>query len=40
MEDKYETEPKCGSQELPKMTVAYIRLFGPYREDDKLFEGI
>jgi AraC family transcriptional regulator len=27
-------------KELPKMTVAYIRHIGPYRGDDKLFEGI
>lgn len=26
--------------ELPKMTVAYIRHIGPYKGDDKLFEGI
>jgi AraC family transcriptional regulator len=27
-------------QELPKMTVAYIRHIGPYQGDDKLFESI
>jgi len=27
-------------KELPKMTVAYIRHIGPYKGDDKLFEGI
>lgn len=27
-------------RELPKMTVAYIRHIGPYKGDDKLFEGI
>ena len=27
-------------KELPKMTVAYIRHIGPYKEDDKLFESI
>lgn len=27
-------------KELPKMTLAYIRHIGPYKGDDKLFEGI
>jgi AraC family transcriptional regulator len=27
-------------KELPKMTVAYIRHIGPYKGDEKLFEGI
>ena len=27
-------------RELPEMTVAYIRHIGPYKGDDKLFEGI
>ena len=27
-------------KELPKMTVAYIRHIGPYKGNDKLFEGI
>jgi AraC family transcriptional regulator len=31
MEDKYEIKQKCGSKELPKMTVAYIRHIGPYK---------
>lgn len=27
-------------KELPKMTLAYIRHIGPYKGDDKLFEGL
>jgi AraC family transcriptional regulator len=41
---KYRTNMKLNKsvevKELPKMTVAYIRHIGPYKGDEKLFEGI
>ncbi|HQO48786.1 MAG TPA: GyrI-like domain-containing protein [Bacteroidales bacterium] len=37
---KMELNKSVEVKELPKMTVAYIRHIGPYKGNDKLFEGL